>query len=188
MLRDIAKYVWSCTSCQKYKTEQRAKSGKMLPSVNTTPWATVCSVIVRPLPTSSQGNSYLLVLFCKQDFYLRIQSDVYFICKLSAIISVNKFRRQQCHTSEITAGISRAPFPHHGTRHSDAATTASDSRRAETHPTRHGLEPIAGPSLRQFPTNSIPSISDKGALSPFVSVPKILLPPGGVCTSHPAST
>src|SRR3978361_2412440 len=61
MFREIAQYVRSCTSCQRYKTAQQQTPGKMQPSINQHPWETVSSDLVGPLPRSSKGNCYLVM-------------------------------------------------------------------------------------------------------------------------------
>lgn len=63
MQRDIAKFVRSCESCQRYKPHQVAPAGEMLVAVPEEPWATVCTDYVGPLPRTKHGNTMLLVFF-----------------------------------------------------------------------------------------------------------------------------
>lgn len=63
MFRDIARFVRSCESCQRYKTSQLAPAGEMLIRIPDEPWATVCADFVGPLPRSKHGNAMLLVFF-----------------------------------------------------------------------------------------------------------------------------
>ncbi|KYB25116.1 hypothetical protein TcasGA2_TC031350 [Tribolium castaneum] len=55
MFRDAAKYVRNCTSCQQYKSTQQQPPGKMCPSWNFLPWATVSTDLIGPLPRSSKA-------------------------------------------------------------------------------------------------------------------------------------
>lgn len=61
MFRDIAKYVRSCVTCQRYKPLQQQPAGKMQPSVNRHPWETVSTDLVGPLPRSAKGNNFIVV-------------------------------------------------------------------------------------------------------------------------------
>lgn len=63
MMRDIAKFVRSCESCQQYKPSQVAPAGEMLVTIPEEPWATVCTDFVGPLPRTKHGNNMLLVFF-----------------------------------------------------------------------------------------------------------------------------
>lgn len=63
MVRDVAKFVRSCESCQRYKPSQDAPAGEMLVTIPEEPWATVCADFVGPLPRTKHGNTMLLVLF-----------------------------------------------------------------------------------------------------------------------------
>lgn len=58
MFRDVAKYVRRCQSCLEFKVSQQGTPGRMQPSPNEKPWATVCTDLVGPLPRSSKGNTY----------------------------------------------------------------------------------------------------------------------------------
>lgn len=61
MFRDIAKYVRSCSSCQRHKISQQKPPGMMQPTHVTMPWETVSTDLVGPLPRSSKGNCYMVV-------------------------------------------------------------------------------------------------------------------------------
>lgn len=61
MSRDIARYVRSCASCQRYKPGQHGVAGKMqMPRIKG-PWDTVCVDLVGPLPRTAAGHEYLIV-------------------------------------------------------------------------------------------------------------------------------
>jgi hypothetical protein len=62
MFREAAQYVRSCPSCQRYKTPQQQPSDKMYPTPNRQTWETVSTDLLGPLPRSSRGNCYVLVL------------------------------------------------------------------------------------------------------------------------------
>ncbi|KAH0815061.1 hypothetical protein GEV33_007730 [Tenebrio molitor] len=62
MFREAAQYVRKCPSCQRYKTPQQQPPGKMYPTPNRQPWETVSTDLVGPLPRSSRGNCYVVVM------------------------------------------------------------------------------------------------------------------------------
>jgi transposase InsO family protein len=62
MFREAAQYVRNCPSCQRYKTPQQQLPGKMYPTPNRQPWETVSTDLVGPLPRSSRGNCYVVVM------------------------------------------------------------------------------------------------------------------------------
>jgi hypothetical protein len=62
MFREAAQYVRNCPSCQRYKTPQQQPPGKMYPTPNRQPWETVSTDLVGPLPRSSRGNCYVVVM------------------------------------------------------------------------------------------------------------------------------
>jgi transposase InsO family protein len=62
MFREAAQYVRNCPSCQRYKTLQQQPPGKMYPTPNRQPWETVSTDLVGPLPRSSRGNCYVVVM------------------------------------------------------------------------------------------------------------------------------
>lgn len=60
---DIAKYVRRCAICEQTKPEQKAQAGLMGGhSLVTQPWQDICMDIIGPLPRSTKGNSYILVV------------------------------------------------------------------------------------------------------------------------------
>jgi hypothetical protein len=62
MFREAAQYVLSCPSYQRYKTPQHQPPGKMYPTPNRQQWETVSTDLVGPLPRSSRGNCYVVVM------------------------------------------------------------------------------------------------------------------------------
>jgi hypothetical protein len=62
MFREAAQYVRNCPSCQRYKTPQQQPPGKMYPTPNRQPWETVSTDLVGPLPRTSRGNCYVVVM------------------------------------------------------------------------------------------------------------------------------
>jgi transposase InsO family protein len=62
MFREAAQYVRNCPSCQRYKTPQQQPPGKMYPTPNRQPWETVSTDLVGPLPRSSRGICYVVVM------------------------------------------------------------------------------------------------------------------------------
>ncbi|KAJ8969833.1 hypothetical protein NQ317_012687 [Molorchus minor] len=61
---DVARYIRSCETCIRTKPEQRPPQGHMLsktPSA-TKPWEIVSADIIGPLPRSSRGYAYILVV------------------------------------------------------------------------------------------------------------------------------
>jgi transposase InsO family protein len=71
MFREAAQYVRNCPSCQRYKTLQQQPPGKMYPTPNRQPWETVSTDLVGPLPRSSRGNCYVVVM--QERFTKRVQ-------------------------------------------------------------------------------------------------------------------
>lgn len=65
MARDIRRYIRSCNICGKYKVEQVKRAGLMYTLVTERPWEVICADFIGPLPKSSKGNSWLLVLLDK---------------------------------------------------------------------------------------------------------------------------
>lgn len=63
MKYEIARYIAKCSTCHRTKPEQRAPKGFMLTrSYVSKPWELISADIVGPLPKSSQGFSYILVV------------------------------------------------------------------------------------------------------------------------------
>jgi transposase InsO family protein len=62
MFPETAQYVRNCPSCLRYKTPQQQLPGKMYPTPNRQPWETVRTDLVSPLPRSSRGNCYVVVM------------------------------------------------------------------------------------------------------------------------------
>jgi len=63
MFRDLRRYVRQCIPCQKYKSEQRPQTGKMLTRQVSEPFGILCADFVGPLPRSKEVNTTLLVFF-----------------------------------------------------------------------------------------------------------------------------
>ena len=63
MKSDVVRYVRACTVCAAHKPEQRAPAGYMgrRPAV-TKPWQRISLDFIGPLPTSSKGHKYVLVI------------------------------------------------------------------------------------------------------------------------------
>lgn len=62
MKQDVANYIRRCEVCLRIKPQQKAPAGRMLsaqPTVSS-PWQLVSADIVRPLPRSKSGYSYIL--------------------------------------------------------------------------------------------------------------------------------
>lgn len=64
--KDVIRHVQKCTTCQKYKVEQKKPYGKMYFRRPLGPWHTITSDLIGPLPRSKSGASFLLVF---QDNY-----------------------------------------------------------------------------------------------------------------------
>ena len=62
MLRTAAKYVRTCPSCQRFKTQQRAPAGKIHARNVEQPLGAVSVDLVGPLPRSTAGHTWLLVM------------------------------------------------------------------------------------------------------------------------------
>ena len=62
MLRTAAKYVRTYPSCQRFKTQQQAPAGKMHATNVEQPWGEVSVDWVGPLPRSTAGHAWLLVM------------------------------------------------------------------------------------------------------------------------------
>ena len=63
MKADVARYVRGCVACLRSKPEQKAASGRMGGhSVINKPWEIMCTDLVGPLPATSQGYRYILVI------------------------------------------------------------------------------------------------------------------------------
>ncbi|XP_076299573.1 uncharacterized protein LOC143218325 [Lasioglossum baleicum] len=62
MLREGARHVRTCESCQKYKASQQAPAGRMHATPVDRPWEMISADLVRPLPRSSAGNTTLRVI------------------------------------------------------------------------------------------------------------------------------
>jgi len=61
MFRDIAKYVRSCNTCQKFKLPSLKPQGEMQFRRTKGPWTTVSTDLVGPFPRSTKGNKYLVM-------------------------------------------------------------------------------------------------------------------------------
>lgn len=63
MRRDLARLVRSCKTCQACKVEQKLPAGLMGAGRKVEePWAMISADVIGPLPRSSKGNKYLLVV------------------------------------------------------------------------------------------------------------------------------
>ncbi|XP_076300585.1 uncharacterized protein LOC143218903 [Lasioglossum baleicum] len=62
MLREGARHVRTCDSCQKYKAAEQNPAGLMHATPVDRPWEMVSADLVGPLPRSSTGNTTLLVI------------------------------------------------------------------------------------------------------------------------------
>ena len=58
---DTARYVASCTVCQQFKNDQRAKIGLMGARDITRPWQVVCADLMGEFPRSTNGYKYLAI-------------------------------------------------------------------------------------------------------------------------------
>ena len=61
MMRDAARSVRSCNSCQRFKTQQKQPAGTMHATNVTQPWEMISKDLVGPFPRSKAGNTHLLV-------------------------------------------------------------------------------------------------------------------------------
>ncbi|KAH8283215.1 hypothetical protein KR054_008814, partial [Drosophila jambulina] len=61
LIREVARYVRHCPSCQRFKTSQEKPTGKMFTRQVEEPFHVLCAEFVGPLPRSKQENTVLLV-------------------------------------------------------------------------------------------------------------------------------
>lgn len=66
--RDVIEYIRNCKICQAIKVSQAKPVGYLGERILETPWCTVAADIMGPLPKSSSGYSYLLVM---QDLFTK---------------------------------------------------------------------------------------------------------------------
>lgn len=72
MRSDVARYVRSCTTCQKMKPDRQKPAGKMDSRLPGEPFAELSVDLIGPLPTSPSGNKQLLVVLDKFTKYVEI--------------------------------------------------------------------------------------------------------------------
>src|SRR5437588_9873572 len=63
MRADVCRYISRCTVCSAHKVEQKAPPGFMAPRATATrPWQVLCTDLVGPLPRSTKGHVFILVI------------------------------------------------------------------------------------------------------------------------------
>lgn len=77
MKADITRYVKNCLTCQRTKPEQKTAAGHMTKRpIFHRPWQAICTDLVGPLPKSTHGNLFILVvsdLFSKFTLFFPIR-------------------------------------------------------------------------------------------------------------------
>ena len=61
MHKDLESYIETCPDCQMRKTPRLPKPGRMIPIVENRPFGTLAMDFLGPLPTTTRGNTYVLV-------------------------------------------------------------------------------------------------------------------------------
>lgn len=70
MSRDIVKFINNCETCNKNKPRQKTKEPMVITTTPQTPFSLIIIDTVGPLPTSPNGNKYILTIICDLSKYL----------------------------------------------------------------------------------------------------------------------